>query len=94
MTRQAQRLAFWGRVSTEDNQDPESRWAAGSSPRPHADRAAWWPDRRGFFDVDKVRAIPPQRRPQAAALLAALADPNRACTCSSRNMGSPRGSRR
>jgi site-specific DNA recombinase len=30
-----------------------------------------------FFDVDKSRSIPPQRRPQAAALLAALADTNR-----------------
>ena len=30
-----------------------------------------------FFDIDKSRSIPPQRRPPAAALLAALADPNR-----------------
>ena len=30
-----------------------------------------------FFDIDKSRSIPPQRRPQASALLAALADPDR-----------------
>ncbi len=30
-----------------------------------------------FFDVDKSRSIPPQRRPEAARLLAALADPAR-----------------
>jgi len=30
-----------------------------------------------FFDIDKSRSIPPQRRPEAAKLPAALADPNR-----------------
>jgi len=30
-----------------------------------------------FFDIDKSRSIPPQRRPEAAKLLAALADPDR-----------------
>ena len=30
-----------------------------------------------LFDVDKSRSIPPQRRPEAARLLAALADPGR-----------------
>jgi site-specific DNA recombinase len=30
-----------------------------------------------FFDIDKSRSIPPQRRPQAGALLYALADPHR-----------------
>ena len=30
-----------------------------------------------FFDIDKSRSIPPQRRPEASRLLAALADPNR-----------------
>jgi hypothetical protein len=30
-----------------------------------------------FFDIDKSRSIPPQRRPEAGKLLAALADPNR-----------------
>jgi hypothetical protein len=30
-----------------------------------------------FFDIDKSRSIPPQRRPEASRLLAALADPDR-----------------
>jgi site-specific DNA recombinase len=70
-------LAFYGRVSTEDQQDPEASryWQLTRS------RALIEP--RGgvivaeFFDVDKSRSIPWQRRPKAAALLAALKDPNR-----------------
>ncbi len=70
-------LAFWGRVSTEDNQDPESSrgW--------QLTRAKALVEPRGgqivtqFFDIDKSRSIPPQRRPEAARLLAALADPSR-----------------
>jgi site-specific DNA recombinase len=77
MTDQTKRLAFWGRVSTEDNQDPESSrgWQitrAKTLIAPHGGQIV-----TEFFDVDKSRSIPPQRRPQAAALLAALADPNR-----------------
>ncbi len=30
-----------------------------------------------FFDIDKSRSIPPQRRPEGSKLLAALADPDR-----------------
>ncbi|MEV0624213.1 hypothetical protein AB0I81_63660 [Nonomuraea sp. NPDC050404] len=70
-------FAFWGRVSTEDNQDPTSsrNWQLSRS------RALIEP--RGgvivaeFFDIDKSRSIPPQRRPEAAALLDELRDPNR-----------------
>jgi site-specific DNA recombinase len=70
-------LAFWGRVSTEDNQDPESSrgWQltrARSLVEPHRGRIV-----AEFFDVDKSRSIPPQRRPEASRLLAALADPAR-----------------
>ena len=77
MTDQAKRLAFWGRVSTEDNQDPESSrgWQitrAKTLIEPHGGRIV-----AEFFDIDKSRSIPPQRRPKASALLAALADPNR-----------------
>ena len=64
-------------MSTEDRQDPESSRA--------------WQHARGktliephggvivaeFFDIDKSRSIPPQRRPEASRLLAALANPNR-----------------
>jgi site-specific DNA recombinase len=71
------RLAFWGRVSTEDNQDPESSraWQITRSKNliePRGGKIV-----AEFFDIDKSRSIPPQRRPQASALLAALADPNR-----------------
>jgi DNA invertase Pin-like site-specific DNA recombinase len=65
-------FAFYGRVSTEDQQDPESSrsWQLTRS------RALIEP--RGgqivaeFFDIDRSRSIPWQRRPQAAALLAEL----------------------
>jgi DNA invertase Pin-like site-specific DNA recombinase len=70
-------FAFYGRVSTEDNQDPQSSraWQITRS------RALIEP--RGgvivaeFFDVDKSRSIPWQRRPYAAALLAELRKPDR-----------------
>ncbi|MFE0154170.1 recombinase family protein [Nonomuraea sp. NPDC059007] len=71
------RFGFYGRVSTEDNQDPESSraWQITRS------RALIEP--RGgvivaeFFDVDKSRSIPWQRRPQAMALLGELRNPGR-----------------
>src|SRR5580693_2186516 len=77
MTDHGMRLAFWGRVSTEDNQDPESSrgWQltrARALVEPHGGRIV-----AEFFDIDKSRSIPPQRRPEAARLLAALADPAR-----------------
>jgi site-specific DNA recombinase len=77
MTDHGMRLAFWGRVSTEDNQDPESSrgWQitrAKALIEPHGGRIV-----TEFFDIDKSRSIPPQRRPQASALLAALADTKR-----------------
>jgi len=71
------RFAFWGRVSTEDHQDPASSRAwqltrARSLIEPHGGLVV-----AEFFDADKSRFIPPQRRPQALALLAALAEENR-----------------
>ena len=65
-------------MSTEDNQDPESSrgWQltrARTLIEPHGGQIV-----AEFFDIDKSRSIPPPapaRRP--AALLAALADPNR-----------------
>ena len=71
------KFAFYGRVSTEDQQDPESSrsWQITRS------RALI--EARGgvvvaeFFDVDKSRSIPWQRRPRATALLAELKNPNR-----------------
>jgi site-specific DNA recombinase len=71
------RFASWGRVSTEDRQDPESsrswqRARAQTLIEPHGGQIV-----TEFFDIDKSRSIPPQRRPEAARLLAALADPAR-----------------
>jgi site-specific DNA recombinase len=71
-----QRFAFYGRVSTEDQQDPDAsrNWQLA--------RARALVDRHGevvteFFDVGESRSIPWKRRPQATALLAALKDPGR-----------------
>jgi site-specific DNA recombinase len=77
MTDQTIPFASWERVSTEDRQDPESSraWqhARGKSLiEPHGGVIV-----TEFFDIDKSRSIPPQRRPEASRLLAALADPNR-----------------
>ena len=77
MAENAIRFASWERVSTEDRQDPESsrawQYARGKSLiEPHGGVIV-----AEFFDVDKSRSIPPQRRPEAARLLAALADPDR-----------------
>lgn len=71
------RFAFYGRVSTEDNQDPEASRAWQLS------RARALIGPRGgeivveYFDVDKSRSIPWSRRPHATALLAELKNPNR-----------------
>ena len=71
------KFAFYGRVSTEDQQDPESSrsW--------QLTRSRSLIEARGgvivaeFFDVDKSRSIPWQRRPRATALLAELKNPKR-----------------
>ncbi|WP_433754721.1 recombinase family protein [Nocardia sp. CA-135398] len=70
------RFAFYGRVSTEDQQDPEAsrNWQRA--------RARALTDRHGeivaeFFDVGQSRSIPWKRRPQAARLLEAMRDPDR-----------------
>ncbi len=70
------RFAFYGRVSTEDWQDP-----ATSRVR-QRDQAATLVAGYGrivaeFFDIGQSRTLAWARRPQAAALVAALADPDR-----------------
>jgi DNA invertase Pin-like site-specific DNA recombinase len=70
------RFAFYGRVSTEDWQDPESSLArqlgqAEALVRGRGRIVA------GFFDSGQSRTVAWGRRPQAAALTAALADPDR-----------------
>jgi site-specific DNA recombinase len=78
VTNQARiRFAFYGRVSTEDQQDPEAsrNWQLSRS------RALIEPAGgkivAEYFDVGLSRSLPWKRRPQAARLLAALRNPNR-----------------
>ncbi|MEV5711951.1 recombinase family protein [Actinoallomurus sp. NPDC052274] len=71
------RFAFYGRVSTEDRQDPVTSQAR------QRDQATALVGGHGrivteFFDVGQSRVLPWARRPQAAALVAAMADPDRA----------------
>jgi DNA invertase Pin-like site-specific DNA recombinase len=70
------RFAFYGRVSTEDWQDPVSsrarqREQAGALVRGHGVIVA------EFFDEGHSREVAWGRRPQAAALIAALTGPGR-----------------
>jgi len=70
------RFAFYGRVSTEDWQDPASSRAR------QLQQAVMLVAGCGviaavFFDEGESRVLPWARRPQAAALVAQLADPDR-----------------
>lgn len=71
------RFAFYGRVSTEDQQDPESSrgWQLARSRQ--LIEAVGGEIVVEFFDVGQSRSLPWKRRPEAAALLAALKDPAR-----------------
>jgi DNA invertase Pin-like site-specific DNA recombinase len=70
-------VAFYGRCSTEDNQDPETSHAWQLS------NATKFVEPLGghvvveFFDVGQSRSVPWERRTEAARLLAALKDPYR-----------------
>lgn len=69
-------FAFYGRVSTEDQQDPASsrNWQLARS------RQIIEPDGEivaEFFDVGQSRSLPWKRRPEAARLLDAFRDPHR-----------------
>jgi site-specific DNA recombinase len=70
------RFAFYGRVSTEDWQDPvtsraRQRAQAEALVRGHGLLVA------EFFDAGQSRTVAWARRPEAALLVAALADPDR-----------------
>ena len=70
------RFAFYGRVSTEDWQDPVASRAR------QLQQAVMLTAGRGmivaeFFDTGESRTLPWTRRPQAATLVAQLADPDR-----------------
>ena len=70
------RFALYGRVSTDDHQDPVTSLARQQA------QAAGLVAGHGrivasFFDIGQSRTLAWARRPQAAALVAALADPDR-----------------
>ena len=70
------RFVFYGRVSTEDWQDPvtsraRQREQAGALARGHGQVVA------EFFDAGQSRTVAWGRRPEAARLVAQLADPGR-----------------
>ncbi|MER7457352.1 recombinase family protein [Micromonospora sp. NPDC126480] len=73
-------FAFYGRVSTEDNQDPESsrHWQLCLAQTLITPRGGMIVEE--FFDVGHSRALPWQRRPDASRLLAALRNPRRGFT--------------
>ncbi|WP_284747734.1 recombinase family protein [Amycolatopsis sp. RTGN1] len=69
--------AFYGRCSTEDNQDPQTSrgWQLGNARRfiePRGGRVV-----AEYFDVGESRSVPWHRRPAAARLLFDLKDPKR-----------------
>jgi site-specific DNA recombinase len=75
-SRECLQFAFYGRVSTEDWQDPASslsrqREQAGALVRGHGIIVA------EFFDIGESRSVAWARRPQAAALVAQLTDSGR-----------------
>lgn len=70
-------VAFYGRCSTEDNQDPETSlaWQLGNARKfvkPLGGKVAV-----EYFDIGQSRSVPWERREAGAQLLAALKDPAR-----------------
>ena len=70
------KFAFYGRVSTEDQQDPETSYNWQRS-RADALVAGHGEVTGTYFDVGLSRSLPWKRRKKAASLLSALADPAR-----------------
>lgn len=71
------RFAFYGRCSTEDNQDPETsrQWqlrAAESLIGPAGGKVV-----ASYFDIGFSRSLPWRRRPEALRLLTEMSSPNR-----------------
>ena len=71
------RFAFYGRVSTEDQQDPESSKGWQLSRSGGLIEPAGGVVVTEYFDFGRSRSLPWKRRPEAAALLDALARPDR-----------------
>ncbi|WP_328468883.1 recombinase family protein [Actinoplanes sp. NBC_00393] len=74
------RFAFYGRVSTEDHQDPESsrHWQLSLARTLITPRGGLVVAQ--FFDIGQSRSLPWQRRPEASRLLATLQDKRRGFT--------------
>ncbi len=72
-----QELAFYGRCSTEDNQDPETsyQWQLGNAEKFVNGRIV-----KSYFDVGQSRSVPWHRRTEAAQLLHDLRNPDRGWT--------------
>jgi site-specific DNA recombinase len=70
------RFVFYGRVSTEDQQDPiaSRNWQLSQARSVVSGRGDIV---REYFDIGQSRSLPWKRRPEAAALLEAVRDPNR-----------------
>ncbi|WP_188989414.1 recombinase family protein [Saccharopolyspora thermophila] len=70
-------VAFYGRCSTEDNQDPETShgWQVNNA-RKFIEPLGGTIEAE-FFDVGQSRSVPWERRREASRLLAALKDPRR-----------------
>ncbi|MHB1852652.1 MAG: recombinase family protein, partial [Acidimicrobiales bacterium] len=71
------RFAFYGRVSTEDQQDPESSKGWQLSRSRGLIEPAGGVVVTEYFDIGRSRSLPWKRRPEAASLLDALARPDR-----------------
>lgn len=70
------RFAFHGRVSTGDQQDPESsrNWQLATRQSPTADRTDGGEIVAEFFDIGLSRSLPWSRRPEAARGPASVSD--------------------
>lgn len=73
----ARRFGFLGRVSTEENQDPEASCNWQKSRNRALIESAGGIIVAEYFDIGQSRSLPWKRRPRAAQLLADLADPGR-----------------
>ena len=74
------RFAFYGRVSTEDQQDPAVVAAVAAVPGPPLIEPARRAVVAEFFDIGQSRSLPWKRRPESAGLLAAFRDPTAGST--------------
>jgi DNA invertase Pin-like site-specific DNA recombinase len=73
------KLAFYGRCSTEDNQDPRTSkaWQLGEARRFVEPLGGEILAEAEFFDIGESRSLPWERRTQASRILAELKNPRR-----------------